>query len=189
MILRGAATVFAERGVRAASVEDILGAAEISRRTFYRLYASKEEVMVSLYRLGTDLLLEKCRAAVAQEEDLLRQVEGCIDAHLGNARDFGRLIFVLGGEAQRPESLLYARRIEVHETLVSLIGAGLPKKTDRLLLRTIIIALEAVISLVLREGDEGRQVSEQALRRAKRVMVRIATASLTGTGPRGQPRR
>jgi hypothetical protein len=40
MVLQGGAMVFAEKGTRAASVEDILTAGRISRRTFYRLYTS-----------------------------------------------------------------------------------------------------------------------------------------------------
>jgi hypothetical protein len=45
---------------------------------FYRLYQSKEDVMIALYKLGTDELLEGCRPARKQEQDLLRQVERCI---------------------------------------------------------------------------------------------------------------
>ena len=100
-ILRGAAEVFAERGVRPAAVERILAAAGVSRRTFYRFYESKEDVVGALYRLGTDQLLDACRRAVAEETDPLLQVQGCIDAHLRNAREMGRLVFVLGGESQR----------------------------------------------------------------------------------------
>src|SRR5690349_11421784 len=57
-ILQGAATVFAKHGARAASVEDILAAAKLSRRTFYRFYQSKEDVLLALYRVGTAGLLE-----------------------------------------------------------------------------------------------------------------------------------
>src|SRR5690349_4503124 len=87
LILTGAAGVFAELGVRAASVEDILKVSGISRRTFYRFYQSKEDVLDALYRFGTDELLAGCRAAVAQESDPLRQIQQCIEAHLRNARE------------------------------------------------------------------------------------------------------
>ena len=52
MILKGAAGVFAKRGVRAASVEDILKAAGISRRTFYRFYKNKEDVLSAMSKLA-----------------------------------------------------------------------------------------------------------------------------------------
>ncbi|WP_394824837.1 TetR/AcrR family transcriptional regulator [Pendulispora albinea] len=192
MILRGAASVFAELGVRAASVEDILKAADVSRRTFYRLYGSKEDVALELYHLGTDILLETCRLAVREETDPLRQFERCMDAHLRNAREFGRLIFVLGGEAQRQESMLHARRMKVHDAIIGLLSSGgqdvrLGKRIDPLLLRMILLSVEAVVRIVLEEGDEGRKVTDAGIERARRVMRRVITSALEGEGPRVAP--
>lgn len=186
MILQGAAQVFAERGVRVATVEDILRAAHVSRRTFYRMYEGKEDVMVALYRLGTERLLEACRAAVREEPDPLKLLARCIDAHLRTAREQGRLVFVLGGEAQRQESLLHARRIEVHETLTALLWQGAAAHfrpaPDPLLFRALLLALEGVTRLALERGDEGRAVTEASLERARRIMTRLATAALAGSG-------
>jgi AcrR family transcriptional regulator len=183
MVLQGGAAVFAEHGVRAASVEHILKAARISRRTFYRFYQGKEDVMVALYRIGTETLVQACRRAVAEETDPLRQIERCIDAHLITASGLGRLIFVLGGEAQRHESALHVRRMQVHEELAALL-AGPPgnKRIDPLLFRGVLLALEGVTRLVLTEGDEGRAVPAAALKRARKTMMRIATSALAGEG-------
>jgi len=186
MILQGAGRVFAERGVRMATVEDILAAARVSRRTFYRLYEGKEDVLVALYWMGTEGLLESCRIAVSQESAPLRQIQRMIDAHLRNARDVGRLVFVLGGEAQRRESRLHARRTEVHELLTELLIQGAREhyrtKIDPLLFRSVLLALEGVTRLVLEEGDEGRSVTDASIERARRVMRRVASATLAGEG-------
>lgn len=185
MILAGATRVFAELGARGASVQDVLAASGVSRRTFYRVYQSKEDILVALYRIGTDGLLEACRAAMARESDPLRQLQGCIDAHLGNARGLGRLVFVLGGEAQRQESALHARRMEVHRALVVMLQEGLGPSTrvDPLLLRALVLSLEGVTRIVLEEGDEGRDVTDESIERARAVMYRVATATLVGAGP------
>lgn len=181
-ILQGAAGVFAERGVRAASVEDILKAAGVSRRTFYRLYENKESVMVALYRMATDGLLSACTMAVSEGEDAVSRIDGCIDAHLRSARDFGRLVFVLGAEAHRYESLLHARRMEVHETLASLFVTGtrdhFTHRVDPLLFRALILAIEGVTRLTLEQGDEGRHVTEESLARARRVMTHMVRSTL-----------
>ncbi len=186
MILRGAAAVFARHGVRAASVAQILAAAGVSRRTFYRLYQSKEDVMDALYRMGTDGLLDACRAAVREERDPLRRVERCIDVHLRNARDLGRLMWVLGSEAQHHESSLHARRMEVHAAIAALVAApaGSPRevRVEPLLQRALILALEGATRIMLEEGDEGRKVTAASLERTRRVMLRIATATLAGEG-------
>jgi hypothetical protein len=59
-------------------------------------------------------------------------------------------------------------------------AAGAP--LDPLLLRGLILALEAVTRIVLTEGDEGRRVTQASIDRARRVMVRLATAALAGGG-------
>lgn len=186
MVLQGAAKVFAARGVRSTGIDDILQASRISRRTFYRVYESKEDVLVALYRIGTEMLLHQCRLALDQETDPLRQAERCIDAHLQTASAQPRLVFVLGGEAHRQESLLHPRRIEVHEALASMMASRaretFPKPLDKLLFRGILFALEGITRLALQEGDEGRRVSPESFERARAVMLRMATAAIAGEG-------
>lgn len=189
MIMFGATRVFATRGFRATSVEDLLEASQVSRRTFYRFFKSKDDVALAMYTLGTASLVEDCRRALAQEADPLVQLEHCIDIHLRNARHMGRLVFVLGGEAQSLESPLHARRMEVHDMLVSLLHESSPaaQKIDPLLIRTLVYALEAIVRVVLQEGDEGRRVTDAQVARARRVMMRIVTASVVGSGARVAP--
>jgi AcrR family transcriptional regulator len=189
MVLRGAALVFMEHGVRAASVEHILAAAGLSRRTFYRLYQGKEEVMDALYRMGTEGLLLGCRMAVSMERDPLRRIERCIDVHLRNAKDLGHLVWVLGGEAQHQESSLHTRRMEVHAALADLLaGPGVmaaddAPRIDPLAIRAVLFAVEGAVRLMLEECDLGRKVTPAALERTRRIMMRVATATLAGEGP------
>jgi len=186
MILGGGAIVFAKLGVRAVSVQDILTASGVSRRTFYRFFESKEDVMVALYGFGTDMLLARCRLGMESETEPMQQILQGIEAHLRNAREQSRLMFVLGGEAHRQESPLHARRMQVHEELAALFAGDAErggKRADPLLYRALVLALEGVTRLVLEEGDEGRDVSDASIDRARKVMARLATAALAGEGP------
>jgi AcrR family transcriptional regulator len=189
MIMLGATRVFATRGYRATSVEDLLEAGQVSRRTFYRFFKSKDDVALAMYRMGTASLVEDCRRAIGQEADLLAQLERCIDIHLRNARDMGRLVFVLGGEAQSLESPLYPRRMEVHDLLVELLDKAQPAtaRLDPLLLRALVLGMEAITRRVLEDGDEGRRVSKASIVRAREVTMRIMTATVAGTGERVTP--
>lgn len=182
MILQGGAMVFADKGARAASVEDILAAGRVSRRTFYRLYGSKDDVMLALYRMGTDRLVEACARARAEATSPLAIAERFVDAHLANARMLGRLIFVLGGEAARQESPLHARRMEAHGQLVELL-VDVMHGVDPLAMRGVLLALEGVVRIMLEDCDHGREVTADALARCRRVMMRIATATIAGDGP------
>lgn len=181
--MMAAAKVFAERGYRAVSVEDLLKAANISRRTFYKAFTSKDDVAVALYRFGTDALVDGCRRALAQDEDLLSRVLHCVDLHLGSAATRGRLVYVLGGEASHQDSPLFAVRMAVHERLVELLLEARDRKVDPLFTRTLVLALEAMVRLVLAEGDEGRKVTPEHIARARRVMARIISGAIKGEGP------
>jgi len=155
MIMMAAAKLFAQEGFRAVSVEDLLAASNVSRRTFYRAFGSKDEVALALYRFGTDGLVDACRRALAEPGDLVDRVLKCVELHLGNARSMGRLIYVLGGEASSQDSPLFAVRMAVHDRLVELLLAAEPgRKVDPLFVRTLVLALEAMVRCVLTEGDE-----------------------------------
>ncbi|HEY5926463.1 MAG TPA: helix-turn-helix domain-containing protein [Kofleriaceae bacterium] len=189
MILFGATRVFATKGFRGVSVEDLLEAGQVSRRTFYRFFKSKEDVALAMYTLGTSSLLEACRRAIANESDLLVQLEKCIDIHLSNARSMGRLVYVLGGEAQSLESPLHPRRMEVHDLLVAMFrdSGSAQSEVDPLFIRTLVFALEQITRTVLEQGDEGRRVTADSIARARAVMMRVATGAVAGNGARVSP--
>ena len=184
LIVAAGARVFGAKGIRATSVEDLLEAAQVSRRTFYRLFKDKDDVALALYNFGTSLLIANWKQAIDSTPDPIEKLARCIDVHLKNAATMGRLIFVLGGEASRQESPLHDQRMKVHDQLVEMLRASSPviARLDPLLLRTTIFALEAVTRQVLTDGDEGRNVPSASIERARKVMVRLVSAGLAGSG-------
>ncbi len=184
MVMMAAAKLFAQKGFRAVSVDDLLEASNVSRRTFYKAFGGKDDVALALYRFGTDGLVDNCRRALAGEGDLVSRVLKCVDLHLNNASSMGRLIYVLGGEASSQDSPLFPVRMAVHDRLVELLLTAEPgRHVDPLFVRTLVLALEAMVRCVLAEGDEGRKVTEPQIARARRVMARIVTGAIVGTGP------
>ncbi len=189
MIVAAGARVFATKGIRATSVEDLLEAAQVSRRTFYLNFKDKDDVALALYNFGTTLLIGSWKQAIDSTTDAIEQWARCIDVHLKNAAQMGRLIFVLGGEASRQESPLHARRMEVHATMVAMVRAASPelRKLDPLLIRTTLFALEAITRQVLTDGDEGRRVPAESIARARKVMLRMVSAGFAGHGDKVSP--
>jgi AcrR family transcriptional regulator len=83
-ILTAATQVFTREGITAARVEDILLDAGVARRTFYRYFASKEDVLAALHELWTGDLLRAIEASrTAAPDEPLAGVRAGIDLFLG----------------------------------------------------------------------------------------------------------
>ncbi|MDT8911405.1 TetR family transcriptional regulator [Amycolatopsis sp. PS_44_ISF1] len=74
---RHALRLFAERGYEATTVEDIAGAAEVARSTFFRYFATKEDVVLFD---EVDPLFERALAAVPAGTPFLVALTGAIRA-------------------------------------------------------------------------------------------------------------
>ena len=177
-ILLGAATAFGARGFEATSVEDILSAAKVSRRTFYRFFRSKEDVFEQLFEAASIMFVQAIRAAAASggapEETLSR----CLDAYLELPQRAGPLFKVFHGEASRPGSPLYARRERVIDEIVAMLGAGYHalhgKAADVLVLRGVVAAMEQIAGLVI----AAERATPALVARAKAAMMMIVRGTL-----------
>jgi AcrR family transcriptional regulator len=181
-ILEGAASVFIKKGVRAATVEDILRAAGVSRRTFYRFFSSKDDTLDALHQMTTSMLYEKQRAAFAIQEPPLKKLERMVDTGLGFARQNAALIRVLYGEAQRAGSSLAARRLEMLEFLGTQLRARIKKTLgiwiDPMLIQGLLVAQEGIVHAMIAEDP----VDDATAGRARAAIMRIMAATLSGQG-------
>jgi AcrR family transcriptional regulator len=69
-IAQAAADLFAQRGYAETTVNDIVAAAEVSPRTFFRYFPAKEDLVLALGETGTDGLLTALRARPREETPL-----------------------------------------------------------------------------------------------------------------------
>lgn len=183
MVMMAGAKVFAQHGYRAASVEDLLASANISRRTFYKAFSSKDDVGLALYKFGTDNLLRASQVALSDDADLLTKITRCIDLHLGNTGTMGRLVYVLGGEASHQDSPMFTARMAVHDQFVEMLLAAGGMRVDPLFVRTMASSARMSVRSVLIMSDEGRKVTAENIARARAVMVRITSGAIAGDGP------
>jgi AcrR family transcriptional regulator len=177
-ILLGAARAFGERGYGDTSVEDVLRAAGVSRRTYYRHFRSKEDLFEQLYEAGTIMFLQSMHGAAALGREPLDKLGNCVEAYLRAPQTAGPIFHVMQLEATRPGSKLAARRQHTIEALIDMLDQGIREQTgrtvDRLLLRGLIAALENISLYVFTEtaGDEAE------IQRAKAVMLQLIRATL-----------
>jgi AcrR family transcriptional regulator len=186
-LLRAAKVLFGARGARAVSVEEILQAAEVSRRTFYRFFRSKDDVLAALYQGACRLIQGRLREAWASTPDPLLGLARGIDAYLAFNRTDGALMRVLEAEALRPDSPLAAQRA----ALIAALGDGIAdlveraqgERPDPLLVTGVLVALEGVSHRLHADGE----IAGPALERARQVMHRILLGVLSSDPSRVPP--
>ncbi|HET6950053.1 MAG TPA: TetR/AcrR family transcriptional regulator [Acidimicrobiales bacterium] len=83
LLLDAAFEVIRAKGYGAATVADILGEAGLSTRSFYRHYASKDDLLHALFRRDAERFAEVVRARVQAETDPVRALDVWIDEILG----------------------------------------------------------------------------------------------------------
>ncbi len=181
-ILQGAALAFGRKGHADTTVEDILTAARVSRRTFYRLYRSKEDVFERLFDVASLMFLESIRIAAASATEPFEKAVRCVDAYLQIPIAAGSIYRVFYVEATRPGTKLAARRQEVIDTLIAILDEEAVRanrgRIDPLLIRGLVAAMESIALHLIVEGT----TSPADLERAKGSMLRIFLATMARDG-------
>lgn len=168
-VLGAAVEVFARHGFEATRVQDILEAAGIARRTFYKRFANKEEVLAAIYLVATGELLDAIRSAERPGSDPLDAIRRTLDVYLDYHAANARLVNLLVQQAIRDESPLAPYRRRFRDDLVWLIGdavtASTGEKNDPMFYAALVSALEGISLDLLGAGAGAPEVA-----RAKRVM-------------------
>ena len=156
-ILQATSEVVLSKGIQTATVQDILKAAGVCRRTFYQYFPNKETVLEGLYRtMATDRLVAKIDSAIASTTEPFAKVLVTIDAFLEFEREGGRLLVLLQSEALRGDSPLSTARLEVLDALVLRIEQTVQQELgvsfDPLIYRTLFLGIEGLLVHEQRAG-------------------------------------
>jgi AcrR family transcriptional regulator len=168
-LLGAAGKVFARQGFAATTVEDILEEAGIARRTFYKHFANKEDVLAAIYEVATRDLLAQMRSAGSSGTTPVDAIRRGLDVYLDHHAANGRLVGVLVRQAIRDDSPLAPQRQRFRDELVTLLDdavrATTGERNDRMLYAALISALEGTSLEILSQGAGPTEVA-----RVKRVM-------------------
>lgn len=164
--------VFVRKGIADTTVNDLLDAARVSRRTFYKYFDNKLEVLEGIYRTAVLLLLTRFRELGREAGDdrawLRRLVDCFFEYHLA----VGPIIRLMQEEALRTDSPLAAHRQRAHQEMVRLLGERL-EAHDPLLSHTLIWAMEAASLDLL-----ARAAVRAEIEHAKQVLGDLASGAL-----------
>jgi len=168
-ILRAAAEILPRSGLANTAVEQLLTRAEVSRRTFYRMFPNLEHVLLGLYEQGVRRVFTELSKGLASTTP--PSTAGFVDAYLAMSERDGALMRMLESEARRPTSLLWPLRVDLLRRLGDELRGALKlgHDVDSLLLTGVLNGLEGVLMTVNISGS----LVDSERQRTREVMVRL----------------
>lgn len=129
-MMQAAVQVFADKGYHAATVRDIVGAADVAIGTFYFYFPDKETLFVHLYEETADFLLQALQQGMNSQTELHKQVLAAIQGYINIALYEPAVVHLLlvGGVGAVPA--LASKRTAFREKLVRLWQRPLDEALD-----------------------------------------------------------
>ena len=130
-MMQAAVRVFAEKGYYAATVRDIVSAADVAIGTFYFYFPDKETLFIYLYEETADFLLQTIEQAMASRATLPHQYAAAIQSYVNIAVYEPAVVQLLlvGGAGALPS--LAAKRAAFRERLTNIWQQPLDSALDR----------------------------------------------------------
>ena len=105
-----ALAVFAEKGVGASVIQDVIASAEVSQGTFYNYFRTNEELLAAVAQELSNELMEGIEAAVNRYKDPAARIAHGVRLYLYRARDFplfARFVTSAAFHLASPNNLIY----------------------------------------------------------------------------------
>ncbi|MBV1883224.1 MAG: TetR/AcrR family transcriptional regulator [Pseudomonadales bacterium] len=178
VVLLNSMAVFTEKGIAETTVQDLLDAAKISRRTFYKYFRNKVDVLESIYKMSIELLIVRFKKNMSNSQNLGDVVSGCIDVYFDYHAELGSIIQMMQEEAMRSGSPLAPHRMEAQREMISIMDHELMRfqggRIDPWAYYMLMWALEnASMNLLTKTPCEAEDVN-----RCKNVLMGVASAVL-----------
>ena len=143
-LLDEAAHAFAQRGYAAASVRDIVGPVGMLPGSLYCHFATKEALLIAVYREGVERIGSAVERAIATHEEPWQRLEAACVAHLTtllDQTDYSQVVIrVRPSDAPAAEAELVQLRDSYEKRFARLIAAlPLARPTDRSTLRLMLM--------------------------------------------------
>lgn len=181
-ILAAAMKVFAKRGFAATRVEDVLEEAGVARRTFYRYFTSKEDVLAAVYELATSELLRALDEATMSVVDPLTGVRAGVELYLDFHVENAALLRVLVEQSVRSDSPLAGLRRRFRAQILKVMVRAAETRGVAPLDGFTYVALVSSLEGVALELLEGAATPDE-VRRAKRALHALVDSGLTSLPP------
>lgn len=180
-ILLQSLSVFSRQGLEQTSVQDLLEAASISRRTFYKYFSNKIDVLENIYELAVRILLTRYKEELPQAANIDELVEVLVSVGFDYAVDFGRVIAIMAQEALRADSPLAVLRVRLQAETSAILLRELQRlganQVSELVVTSLLWAMEGALLHLMQHTE----CTKTDVARYKAEMRKLLSASLTTT--------
>jgi len=171
-LLQAALTLFADKGFHPTSVEDVVGAARMSKSAFYEFFQSKEDCFCALLEQEGGAVIHQVVAAAAEGTDhrdrMCRGIQGFVRSCSGKSAPVARMMVV---ESVGLTSRVEALRRQLQERFVDMVaeearraasdGDAFYAAVDPLVFgRAVVGAVNEAVGQLLADGGDGATVAE-----------------------------
>jgi AcrR family transcriptional regulator len=186
-LLNGCAIAVGARGVRSTTVEHVVRAAGMSRRTFYLYFRDKEAVLLGLYEQVVSDLVDRMHSAVREALGPVPGLLAAIKAYLDIQQEGGRLIAELQAEAANPASALWPVRVRTVDALVQLTDSEVRSVTGIALHPDVYAMLFHGLEALVIQHRDGGPLIDSARDQVESTVRAVILTTLAGAS--GLPRR
>lgn len=170
--------IFSQKGITDTTVQDLLLASNVSRRTFYKYFKDKFDVLENIYQLSINMFSKRLIEKIDESTSLSDLVEKTVAAYFSYHTSMGSMIRIMHEEACRQESPLNSRRISDREAFVDVFLERSKKHgnkpLDRMAYYTIFWSIESTSMYLLNETA----CTEDDLKHAKKQLILIVKSIL-----------
>ena len=151
-LLEAVGRAVAERGYAAATIDDVVRRAGVSKKTFYEHFADKEDCFLAAYEAASEELLARVREAHAGDGDWLERTRAGIVAYLRWLAADPALarVYLVEVAAAGPRAL--ERREALRDRYAELIRERRPSDLPFEILHAIVAAVDDVVVRHIRES-------------------------------------
>ena len=172
--------VFAQRGLQRTTVQHLLDASDVSRRTFYKYFRNKMDVLESIYRIFVDNMLLHFHKQVKQASSANDIIRNTTKVYFDYHVSMGPVIKLMMEEARSSDSALAPHRVRAQtlasEVLAVQINRFTGKNYEPLVFLTMLWMLENYSLYIFEDGGFSQERLDQCLR----VVVGVAESLVLG---------
>ncbi len=176
-LLEAVGRAVAERGYAAATIDDVVRGAGVSKKTFYDHFAGKQDCFLAAYEAASTELLERVREAHATQAAWLERTRAGIIAYLRWLAADPALarVFLIEVAAAGPRAL--ERRERLRDRYAEVMAERRPANAPRLPIEVFYAVVAAVDDVVVRHI---REHGAEELPALEPVLLYLQVALLAG---------